>query len=191
VQPITKDANGFTYIARFSYNNPNLTAIYIPVGTDNIISGLGKFETSKQPVLFLPGCNTFEIRFDGTKITWKVASYCGTTKTTSTTYASSASNKCYKSAETLAEESEDAQPTDSWSAYPNPTTSKVYINLGNQMVSQQDISVFDHLGKAIQVGIQNPGGPILEIDFSELHAGMYIIRIRADGEYKLFQVIRK
>mgnify|MGYP000933678369 FL=1 len=59
------------------------------------------------------------------------------------------------------------------------------------MVSQQDISVFDHLGKAIQVGIQNPGGPILEIDFSELHAGMYIIRIRADGEYKLFQVIRK
>jgi hypothetical protein len=193
VKPIPADANGYTFIAYFHYENANSTAVFVPIGTDNIVTGLGRFELSNQPELFLPGGGDWEAQFDGNKVTWAVKSYNGTHKSSTASYASSTSSKCTKSDEVIIPDETAASnlQSDVFVAYPNPTSAKVYINLGESKVADKDVVTYDHLGNACPAKIINAAGPVLEMDFSELRSGIYIIRLLVDGEYKFLRIIRK
>ncbi|MCG7859145.1 hypothetical protein MD537_19375, partial [Flavihumibacter sediminis] len=74
VEQLRTPINGFSYKANFAYENANAAAIYIPIGADNAIIARGAY-SGQQPELFLPGGGSFEILFDGNKLTWIVYSF--------------------------------------------------------------------------------------------------------------------
>jgi len=193
VEPIPMDANGYTYIANFKYENPNSTPIYVSIGAENKVSGLGKFENSQQPVVFYPGTGTWQARFNGSKITWAVTTYNGTHKTSTASEASSSSNKCLKSAtiqsNVFAENqgSEVLEPK----AYPNPTYDKVYFDLGDRMIMEKGISVFDLAGRTIHPGIEIPGGNLIVVDFTGLDPGVYFVRLNFETEQKTIRIVKQ
>ena len=75
-------------------------------------------------------------------------------------------------------------------AYPNPTSDKVYINLGEEKVTEKDVVIFDLFGKVCEVGYINASGATLEMDFSALEPGVYIIRLNLVDEMKTFRIIK-
>jgi hypothetical protein len=192
ITQIAPDANGFTYIANFKYENPNATAVYVPVGTNNLVTSTGKFENKLQPVVFLPGTGTWQARFDGNKITWSVRTWYGTCLTLSSAYATSTSAKCTKSyevdnTEELVSSVKPGEPI----AYPNPTTDKVYITVGNRTVLEKGVLISDFTGKIVSAKISNTEGPLMEIDLTGLKPGVYFIRLNFEQEQKLFRIIKK
>ena len=104
---LVPDSNGYTFIANFSYENNNATDMYIPIGEDNVLSGVGPFDGSNQPVVFQSGGGSWTAAFNGEKLTWTVASFKHNGhKTSVASNASSTSNKCNKSEEIIAAEEE-------------------------------------------------------------------------------------
>ena len=91
-------ADGFRYVARFTYNSNNWpTYIYIPLGTDNMLvsDGGNAAFTGQPPVIFKPGSNSIEIPFNGQKLTWTIKStQSNGTKVTKTGFATSSTTRC-------------------------------------------------------------------------------------------------
>jgi hypothetical protein len=192
VQPIPMDANGYTYIANFQYENPNSSPIYVSIGPDNLVSGLGKFENSKQPVLFLPGLGTWQARFNGNKITWAVTTYSGTHKTSVASYASSTSNKCLKSADIVSDvKSLSSNVVEEPKAYPNPTFDKIYISLGGRTMVQKNVFFLDLSGRTIHPKMEMLTGNIIEADFTGLEAGVYFVRLNFVDEQKTIRIVKQ
>ncbi|MEO6406030.1 MAG: MBG domain-containing protein [Ferruginibacter sp.] len=84
----------FRYIAHFYCINDNSSALYIPVGPDNKITSTGLFDNSQQAFIFTPGNTYFDVPFDGNTLSWQLTSYESTHKSSTSTNASSGSNKC-------------------------------------------------------------------------------------------------
>ena len=74
----------------FPYENPNLTTVYVPIGSDNNIIALGSY-SGVQPQIFLPSGGKFDVYFDGQKLTWLLITYNGNQKTAIASDASSTS----------------------------------------------------------------------------------------------------
>ena len=192
VEQMPMDADGFTFIANFKYENPNPTPVYVAIGPDNKVSGLGNFENRNQPVLFLPGTGTWKARFNGNKITWSVTTYYGTHKTSTASYASSTSNKCTKSATIESQVvSSLSISNEELKAYPNPTNGKVYITLGDREILQKDVFISDVAGRIIHLNIDKPSRTVIEVDFSGLEHGIYFIRLNLENEQKTVRVIKQ
>src|SRR4029079_13277375 len=68
-QLTVKNLTGYKYVAHFSYENKNATAVYVPIGSDNKITSSKPFG-GIQPTVFLPGVNYVDFYFDGQKLTW-------------------------------------------------------------------------------------------------------------------------
>jgi hypothetical protein len=192
VQSIPMDADGYTYIANFKYENPNSTAVYVPIGPDNLLSGMAKFENSQQPVVFLPGTGTWQVRFNGNKITWSVTTYNGSHKTSTASYASSSSNKCGKSLEiTTSDQTLSSIGPDEPEVYPNPTTDKVYITFRETVVLEKDIFVSDLSGRMVQAKVEKTTGTSIKVDLSDLESGVYLIRLKLADELKVLRIIKQ
>ena len=93
VDTLVGHPSGFAYVAHFSYENANSTPVYVPIGSDNIITALGSY-SGVQPMLFTPGGGNFDIYFDGLKLTWTVKTYQGNSKTAVASDASVGSARC-------------------------------------------------------------------------------------------------
>jgi hypothetical protein len=72
------------------------------------------------------------------------------------------------------------------SAYPNPTLNKLTIDLPDKYPSAV-LTVFNMMGK--QMLKQNIHG-ITQVDLSNIHAGVYIVRIECKSEVKTLRVVK-
>ena len=192
VEPIPADENGYTFIANFMYENPNSSPVYVPLGGDNIITGTGKFENSQQPVLFMPGKGSWQARFNGNKITWALTTYNGTHKSSTASDASSSSNKCTKSASLLtSSNSLETGENAPISVYPNPTSGIVNLVVAHSSQIDQGIIVTDISGRQVMSKIQSHPNGNVQVDLSDLEKGIYLIRIKVDGQPKTVKVLRE
>lgn len=184
------DTSGFTYLARFTYQNTNTTDVYIPYGPDNMFSGSGSWNGINQPVLFKAGGGSFTVPFNGVLLSYTVKSYKNTTKTTSMARVSSQNGLCLKSEEVKEEEAGD-NLQESIKAYPNPTNGKVWIRLDGESVSREQVSLVDLYGKVYPVDVSVVSKELIELDLGNYKAGVYLVRIRTDEETETIRVIRK
>jgi hypothetical protein len=204
VEVLTDHPSGFKYAAHFSYENPNNTLIFIPVGTNNDLRSSGSF-SGVPPSEFLPGTGSFTIYFDGSKLTWTVKSYEVYKQSSVGSVASSTSSKC--KIETLANqlsqslemsndlginklntqgisiESENAR------IFPNPVAKLLTIQLEN--ISDKEISITDINGRNFQFdSVRRLTNDSLEIDVSGLKTGLYLIKVKGTVNYKVLRIIK-
>jgi hypothetical protein len=191
IDQIPPDPEGFTYIAHFKYTNSNNTPVFIPVGADNILSGNGSFSTSGQPELFMPGTGYWDVKFNGVMVKWTLKSYCNYTKTTSYATASSSSCKCNNKSSQFQDESVIPAELSDIVVYPNPTSGKVFIAVGDREIVEKDVLISDLFGRIISPEINKTAGNLLEVDFTDHAPGVYIIRLMIDNDPKLYRIIRK
>ncbi|HOZ90078.1 MAG TPA: MBG domain-containing protein, partial [Bacteroidia bacterium] len=177
VDTLINDPSGFKYIARFEYENDNCYSVTIPIGTDNSLVGT---YSGTQPSVFLPGENYFNVKFNGSLLTWTVKSYEGTTKKTSTASATKSSRSCYCSSSRLAFVSESMEEVESttFSLYPNPSSDKIYVSSSFEFTSETSISVLDIVGREqFAQRVVKKDGNKLEMDIHSLTKGIYFVKI--------------
>jgi hypothetical protein len=192
VEELAADSLGFQYIAHFAYENDNPTDVFIYIGADNYLSSQGSYYTATQPELFHSGGGSFDVLFDGNKLTWTVSSYRQNgQKTSVASNASSKSNRCQKvlhdgiNADNLREKSEP------FIVYPNPTAGLVFIDLQGQEVSPNGMEIFDHSGKICSATVNFSAGGMVTIDLSTQRQGLYFIRINTGNAYNVLRVIKQ
>jgi hypothetical protein len=192
VELLAVPISGFKYKAHFRYENRNTTGVYIPVGTNNQITGKGKFSIANQPVLFLPGGGKFEVLFDGLKISWLVTSIESGKKTSIGSYASSTSGKC--SAKEISAISSEIIPDDPEIelipvVYPLPAIEKVTIESG--FIDETSmISLMDMKGSTFPVIKTAQYKNHLELDISNLPAGYFFIVVKNENQMKQFRILK-
>jgi hypothetical protein len=193
IEPIPTDADGYSFIANFRYENPNAHPVYVGIGPENRITGTGKFENSNQPVLFLPGTGTWQARFDGSRITWSLTTYNGIHKSSTASNASSTSNRCNTKSATIVSQNTSSTllHDEALKAYPNPTNDKVYLSLGDREILQKDVFISDVAGRILQLNINKPSRDVIEVDFSGLQNGLYFIRLNIENEQKTVRIIKQ
>jgi hypothetical protein len=191
VEKLPPGNSGYLYIAHFIYANINVTAVYVPIGVNNKVVSNGKFQAVNQPQLFLHGKGYFDVYFDGTKLYWYVSSLKSCLKIGLSAEASSKSFKCLtKKSLYISDVEESVQPDNDVFVYPNPVIDKVTIRLDEEIISDEAV-VIDVLGKLYSVPVLRIGEDMLELDLSNLNSGLYLIKVKTSGNYKMFHIIKQ
>lgn len=80
-------------------------------------------------------------------------------------------------------------------AYPNPVKDRLNLNLEGfveQMPDESSLIILDAMGRMIPwQGVWHEGTRRLELDFSQMHVGFYVINIRTLSGVKTLRVIKK
>ncbi len=183
--------SAYAWEAHFEYENKNNVDVFIPKGEDNLLSSIGGFDDSNQPELFLAGGGAFSIPFDGTDLTWTVASYNQKgQKTSQGQTANAGSNSCTKNAEITAA----ADPGfDDLRLYPNPANDHLYITLTKAFegAGAESVRIYDSYGRSFRVPVGHSGSGLLEMDVSGLRHGIYFVRIKSHSQHKILRFIRQ
>jgi hypothetical protein len=174
--------SGYAFVAHFSYQNQNSSPVYIPIGPENYLQSTGSYDGSNQPIVFNAGGGTFDVPFDGTKLTWVVISFRGNQKTSSASDASSTSNRC--STSKVEEEALGIF------AYPNPAQDYVNIAIGEMEIESNDIRISDIVGRdytnAAEFSYYNGD---LQINTSRLPRGAYLLTVKHQNGEAVFKVM--
>jgi len=198
VEKLTNDPSGFPYRAHFSYQNKNVTAIFIPIGPNNIFQASGKY-SGQQPQLFVPGGGQFVVYFDGLKLIWTVTTFQSGHNSSVSSSASSTSSKCSGASNNsitgiaidgtvTEEESTAAKP----SVYPNPVTDKLIINIPDHDLSAiKEVEAIDMYGKNYRVVTKILSLNSMQINLSGVSSGIYIIRIKLENEFRIFRIMKR
>ena len=194
IEKLSNSPSGFPYVAHFAYTNLNNTVLYIPNGTDNYLTG-GKF-SGQPPVLFTPGTGKFDVYFDGSNITWVIKSYDESIKLTNTSTASSKSKICTTpmtaSARTAVQNMVVTdEKTVQTALYPNPVKNRVTVAIANETISEKEIVLIDISGKThspVSIKRLSPGS--VELDVSNIHEGVYWIRVKTGSSFRIFQMLK-
>ena len=181
------DPSGYNYIANYRYINPNVETIYIADESENKLTGTAPY-TGELPFIFLPGENTFQIRFDGSDgktLKWELTSLDSTHKSSTTSSANANSIKCNTG--NSGSESTNAP----YILYPNPMNGMLYIDQYNSKVVTLD--VFDIYGILyLTQTLDGRNGPIThEINMSACLKGMYFIRCTSNDDVQVYSVVKE
>jgi hypothetical protein len=189
VDTLYQHPSGFRYVAHFSYENPNPTPVYVPIGPNNNLTSAG-FYSGVQPILFYPSGGSFDIYFDGQTLKWQLITFNGNQKTSTSSSASSTSNKCGTSliarSGKVSEETVSTQrpvaaslPEDRGIlAYPNPVQRILYVDMHGQKISRQQVVITDILGHSyMRSGQLMNGGRLMKLDLEGLPAGMLLVKL--------------
>lgn len=179
------NANGFTHIARFVYENRNSAPVYIPVGPNNSLSGTAH-DPAGQPVLFLPGGGAWDVPFDGGSLTWQVSSNRNNGSTGSIP-ANSANNGC--SSGISLENTTAEVPVPKMEVYPNPSTGMVFLGSTEDRPAGTSIEVYNAMGAKCAVRVGRPTDRLIELDFSSFGKGMYMIIVLNEASVESYPVI--
>ncbi len=195
----------YKYVARFRCNNQNSTVVNIPAGTSNVVNTVsgGSFDASGLPTVFPPGYTTFDLPFNGSKVTWTLKSYDVSSLITASISASSSSAKCSSNsssrlvggseAETdLTVAGEETLPVIKTNVYPNPATLRVVISTAADPLSEKDIQLFNINGVSCPVKFVRRISPYsIELDVSGLRSGFYLIRAKTGAVYRTFRFVKE
>ncbi len=182
------DANGYTHVAWFNYQNPNNAPVYIPVGPANAISG-APLDASEQPSLFLPG-NSAPIPYPnmGGAITWQVTSNKNNGSTGSIP-ANSSNVVCSSPGVKMLLGSEVQEVATEVRVYPNPSSGKVFLEFTDEQVAGASLVVYNTLGMRCPVHVERTTDHLVELDLASLGAGMYIIHVVNANSMQSYTVI--
>lgn len=183
------DANGFTHIAYYDYENQNQAAVYIPIGPYNMVSG-PVHDASDQPELFLPGGGAvaYPFIYDGGQLTWQVTSNKNNGSTgsipanMSNVMCSSPGVKTFEDAETFSTSSDIR-------VYPNPSTGMVFLEFEEGDPEGNNIQVFNAAGMQCAVRAQRTDERLVGIDLSSYGTGLYLINVLSEDGMKSFTVV--
>lgn len=204
--------SGFRYVANFGYDNPNSKTVYVPIGTSNLITASGTYSGS-QPVVFLPGTGTFKIYFDGQTLKWTLITYNGNQKTSTSSSASSTSNKCSSNPIVLMSGATipNAIPTQEATvetgkrqvnnkdletkgiiAFPNPATNIVNIMTARPISTDRDVTITDMQGvtyRSFTARMTQDNN--VEINISRLKPGVYTVKVKVANTYKQVKIMKQ
>lgn len=187
----TPNANGYTHVAWFNYENPNNSPVYIPVGSKNSFSGSAR-DASLQPVLFLPGTSApIAYPYMGGSLTWQITSNKNN-GTTGSIPANTSNVVCTAPGVRTMVVLDEATPKDV-RVYPNPSNGIVYVELPE---AEEDgvqvavtLEVFNAQGVRCPVRINPTVDNVLSLDLSAFGTGMYLINIMRDGHMETRRVV--
>ena len=196
IEPLENPIDGLTFRARYAYENLNKTIIYVPLGEENqIILSPGAEKSGNPPELFLPGTHEFYILFNGTKITWLISSVEKNKKSSSSSEASSTSNKCNSNGPITLAASSRAVPvevTGGASIFPNPASSQLMIVGDFSKVTERDVIVVDVLGRQVRpASIRKQSSQRMIFDIGNLSNSQYFIRINGSSGGQVFKFIKQ
>lgn len=188
-----------SFIAHYYCVNDNATALYIPVGVNNNITGSGKFDASQLPVIFLPDTTRFDVPFDGNDMVWQLTSYSSNKRTSTTSDASSTSGRCsgnysLRQISTSNTDSLNLQKEveNDVTVYPNPTINKMIVEIKNGTIMRKGLTLFDANGKLRTIKISKwISDHEFELDLSLLNRGVYFLRIKIDSGYKSVRIVKE
>jgi hypothetical protein len=199
------------YIAHFYCVNDNSTPLYVPIGINNKITGTGMFDASQLPVIFLPDTTRFNVPFDGTDLKWELTTYETNKKSSTTSDASSSSNRCSNiiTSNTLRlgtsvnntrmgtttisviNDPENKSSEGNVSIYPNPAHHRANIYLKNEKVAINGSSLMDVYGRVYPVKItKRISENEFEINLSQLSSGVYFLRLKVANGFKTIRIIK-
>ena len=200
-------SSGYQYVARFSYRNANSVPVYIPIGTDNMITSGGRY-SGNQPTVFMPGSNKFEIYFNGAQLTWTLKTYEQSIKVSLSAITSSSSYQCeikqilansiqMSTGKSLGTPSDLISTIDNreeilintLTAYPNPVSDMVTITW--KLISGKDLAITDLSGRQYHAkGIRKLTENSIELDISGFKTGIYLVRVKGESSYKVLRIIK-
>ncbi|ULQ50670.1 T9SS type A sorting domain-containing protein [Flavihumibacter fluvii] len=196
IRPVLEciEQDGTNFRAKYSWQNANTVPVYVPLGDDNkiILSPGAIVYGGTPPEVFPPGSGTFYITFNGIKITWYIASIEKNKKSSSSSDATSSSNKCNSGnrINNLARET----PTDvviRETIYPNPANNQVFIEGDFNKVSEKDIIIVDGIGRQMKpASIQKLSSRRMQINISNLSSSQYFIKVNTITGKKVYKFIK-
>lgn len=194
VEQLSVPVNGFSYRARYSYQNGNSVAIYVPNGSDNkIIPSTGAAFSGNPPEIFQPGTTQFYIYFNGKKITWYLNTYDKNKKSASTSDASSTSNRCNSNSYAINSElgSSGMEQVLLDGIYPNPASNQIYIEGDFSRATEKDLIVVDVLGRQVRPNAVNKlSSRKFRLDISNLISSQYFITVQNQFGRKVYKFIK-
>jgi hypothetical protein len=197
VELLTNDPSGFIFAAHYSYNNPNSTVVFVPVGTNNKITTTGHY-SGQLPTVFQPGSGQFKIYFDGSKMTWTLTTYNGNHSTAVAATASSTSSRCSSGSgisgavveSSITNETIETPMEPTASIYPNPTKGLVTIDIKNGTLTSVNVQIIDAFGRVIPATGKKLSDQSIQVDLAVVQSGVYFIRVVVGNEYKIFRVVK-
>jgi hypothetical protein len=194
VDTLMNDPTGLKYIATYGCKNDNATVIYVPEGPNNHLSGAAaSTAVGNLPEYFLPGGdNTFQVKFNGQKLTWTVKTYNVYQYTATAQDASSASARCKKANSTTLVRSVSPESTGATAVVsPNPTSGRFIIAIHKGIISGKDVHITDVTGKTYIPKIIRSSLGMLEVELpAGASGGVYFVSVKVDNEYKIFKVVK-
>ncbi len=194
VDTLSNDSGGLKYIATFGCNNPNATTVFVSRGTDNYLSGTGSASAvGTLPQIFKPGDNTtFQIKFNGKKIIWTLKSYYVNQKTAVAQDASSTSQRCKKSSQSITSATTANLNSTEAIVTPNPTHSRCIISINKGVISGKNLFLTDMTGKKYsELSVNTLSSTKLEIKLpAYLASGVYYISVKINNDYKVLRIIK-
>ena len=199
IEKISKNGEPDLYVANFTYENRNSVTVHIPLGPDNLFTGSGiDWENAPPeiPTAFLPEGGSFQVFFDGSELSWSVASRDQDQKVRNAANANSSSTKCKgnsnakKAAAEVSVIEEDVPGAAVLKAFPNPVVNMVTIELAG-IEGYQMVQIFDLAGKSHPVTPLVTRSDRLEIDMTRLSSGQYVIRIILEDRSEIVHIIKQ
>ncbi|HYJ64425.1 MAG TPA: MBG domain-containing protein, partial [Parafilimonas sp.] len=194
VDVLNNDPSGLKYVATFGCNNPNATTVFVSRGPDNYLSGTGSASAvGTLPQVFKPGdSTTFQIKFNGKKIIWTLKSYYVNQKTAVAQDASSTSQRCKASSQSIASATINKLNSTKAIVTPNPTHSRCIISINKGIISGKDIFLTDMTGKKYsELSVNTLSSTKLEINLpAYLASGVYYISVKINNDYKVLRIIK-
>lgn len=168
--------NDYTVI--FRYENDNDYPVYVAVGENNRLTG--NVLEGEPPSAFMPGSGTFEIRFDGSQLTWSLTTNGSTNSSSVSSSNQSDTGEC------------SAKEDGVYSIYPNPVID--VLNIKQKIVEKSEVELLNMYGLVLERGESFDGfttDQIVQIDMQGYSTGMYIIRIVSTTEVKTYTIIKQ
>jgi hypothetical protein len=183
VEELTEPVEGFYYVAHFGYKNLNSVAVSVLPGNDNYIDAEGSF-FGTPPTVFAPGEGTFDIYFDGAKLTYILKTAESTRKTAMASVASSSSNRCNRYEKTYGMKVE--------AIYPNPVVDNLRVLL-NDIPQQVSAAVYNEIsGKNYNLKA-SPGqyANEVQINMQTLPSGLYYLKLLVNNKAFSMRVMKQ
>ena len=178
--------------AIFAWNNDNSVPVYVPHGPDNYFSPDDIADIGQLPELFETGYGEFSVVYEGPSLTWTISSYESDHKSSTTTGADLNSPKCTspKSGTIANPGIEQDIVSRDLNAYPNPTSGRVIIDFRNEP-GKNEVMVYDIMGRTHELEKTWIPSSGLELNFSDVVSGIYLVKVNNAEAIKVFRIIKQ
>ncbi len=191
LEVLDSPVNGFNYMARIQYKNLNSVPVYIPVGPNNDMSSVGQSQWNPVEV-FLPGIHDIEVYFDGDPLTWTVKSWdlliFSADQVQMDQYNTTCNNIFFL--DHLTTQSKNAAVP--FGLFPNPAQDIVTLSPTELGVTIESVQVMDMMGRIQDIPQSNNySGEMITLDFEQLQAGIYLVKIISPEQEYLLQLLKE
>ena len=190
---------GFNYVGTFGYRNLNNTAILIPKGEKNQLTG-NSFDASNLPEEFLLGDHLFTIAFAGSAPLFS-SPLCWTLTSNGESgpedrIAAVTNVNCYDGAKANQGNGKgdkgELRDSGTASLFPNPTSGHVTISLDEDSAEIESVEIYDIMGRKHAFEIRAGSPYFMGLNISGLSEGVYIVRIlKNDGSFETSNIVLK